>query len=126
MVTSMLCGTMSARPAYAQGAQAGATPAGNLLTVIVIDFTNSDRNKAGGEALARFATDAVAVELASSNRFEVLKRDEVARQAADLGYRPPYDQAQLSKIASNLGANAIVTGDIAFVRPEATKAGVTH
>ena len=43
-------------------AQAGA--AGGVQTVIVIDFVN--KSGVGGDALARLATDAVAVEMANS------------------------------------------------------------
>lgn len=124
MLTPMLIG-LTPQQAYAQ--QGTATTAGNLLTVIVNDFTNADRNKTGGDALARYATDAVAVELAQSARFEVLKREEVTRTANELGYRAPYDQSQLMKIAQNLGAAAIVSGEVAFVRTdEGKKGGPVH
>jgi len=103
--------------AWAQQGNSGA--GGNLLTVIVVDFVN--KSSVGGDALARFATDAVAVELASSARFEVLKRDEVLRTANELGYRAPYDKSQLTRIAQTLGASAVVTGDIKFVRDETRK-----
>lgn len=116
MITPLLCGLVSPQAAYAQ--QGGGVAQGNVQTVIVIDFTNNDKGKTGGDALARFATDAVAVEMAQSTRFEVLKRDEVYRKANELGYRPPFDTTQLSKIATELGATAIATGEIVFVRSE--------
>jgi curli biogenesis system outer membrane secretion channel CsgG len=124
MLTPVLMG-LTPQAAYAQ--QGTPTTAGNLLTVIVNDFTNLDKNHTGGEALARYATDAVAVELAQSARFEVLKREEVARAANELGYRAPFDNVQLAKIAQNLGAAAIVSGEIAYVRTdEGNKTGPIH
>jgi len=72
-----------------------------------------------GEALARRATDAVAVELANSARFEVLRRDEVERQAATLGLKKPYDSVAQARLATALGATAVITGEIAFVSPVA-------
>jgi len=65
MITPLILGAL-ARPA---AAQTQAAPNGRLLTVIVNDFANNDRNRSGGDALARMATDAVAVELATSARF---------------------------------------------------------
>src|SRR5438105_3673502 len=96
----------------------------SLQTVIVSEFDNRDRNRAGGSELARWASDAIAVEMASSARFEVLKRQEVSRAAGELGYRAPYDQAQLVKIATNLGASGVVMGEIAAVKLDEGK-GVT-
>jgi curli biogenesis system outer membrane secretion channel CsgG len=110
-----MLGMIGTPQAHAQ--QGAPVSGGNLLTVIIIDFAN--KSGIGGDALGRFATDAVAVEMASSARFEVLKRDEVIRTANDLGYRMPFDQAQLTKIATTLGANAVVTGEVAFVKPVA-------
>ena len=108
MTWSAMCGVF-ARPALAQ---AGA--AGGVQTVIVIDFVN--RSNVGGDALARLATDAVAVELANSARFEILKRDEVMRQAQELGLRAPYDQIAKTRLAQALGASAIVEGAVEYVR----------
>jgi hypothetical protein len=116
MIVPLVLGMIGTPQAYAQQ---GAPVSGGGLVVIIIDFAN--KSGIGGDALGRFATDAVAVEMASSARFEVLKRDEVIRTANDLGYRAPYDQAQLTKIATTLGANAVVTGEIAYVKPESKK-----
>lgn len=100
------------------GVAGAQVPAGSSIqTVIVFDFTNTSRFL--GEALARRATDAVAVELANSARFEVLRRDEVERQAATFGLKKPYDDVAQTRIANALGATAVVTGDVAFVSPVA-------
>jgi hypothetical protein len=100
-----MCGIF-ARPAMAQ--------AGGVQTVIVIDFVN--KSGVGGDALARLATDAVAVELANSARFEILKRDEVTRQAQELGLRAPFDQIAKTRLAQALGASAIVEGAVEYAR----------
>ncbi|NLH98196.1 MAG: hypothetical protein GX446_01745 [Chthonomonadales bacterium] len=108
MLAPMACRMIGPDAAYAQ------TPvATGLQTAVVIDFVN----KAGflGEALARRATDAVAVELANSARFEVLRRDEVERQAATLGLKRPYDRVAQDRLAAAFGATAIVTGEVSFV-----------
>jgi hypothetical protein len=112
MVFPLYAGIVAPRSAAAQ--QPAPAPVGNSLTAIVIDFVN--KSGFGGDALARFATDAVAVELASSQRFEVLRREEVSRAAETLGFRAPYDQAQLSRLANQLGATAIITGEVASVK----------
>lgn len=101
-----------------------ASPSSDMLTVIVAPFTNLDKLRTGGSDIARWATDAVAVELANSGRYEVLKESEVNRQARELGFQPPYDKTELSKIASALGANAVVSGEISFVRQRSSKSAL--
>jgi hypothetical protein len=112
MIAPLACRVIGPDAAYAQ-----APVATNLQTAIVVDFVN----KAGflGEALARRATDAVAVELANSARFEVLRRDEVDKQANALGIRRPYDEVAQAKLAAALGATTVVTGEVSFVSPVA-------
>jgi len=112
MLAPFACRMIGPGVANAQGPVAG-----SVQTVIVIDFAN----KTGflGEALARRATDAVAVELANSARFEVLRRDEVEKQAGALGLRKPYDMVAQAKLAQALGATAVITGEISFVSPVA-------
>ncbi len=116
MTLPMITGVFGSRSAFAQGT---VSAGGNLLTVIIIDFPN--KSSVGGEALGRYATDAVAVELVSSARYDVIKRDDVLRTASELGYRAPYDKPQLSRIAQQLGANGIVTGEISYVRADSKK-----
>src|SRR5437879_3157538 len=91
-----------------------AQPAQSPRTAIVLDFAN----KAGSryDSLARTATDTVAVELADSGRFDVLKRSEVDRQTKELGLKPPLDQIARSKLAAPLGAQVIVQGSLEFIR----------
>lgn len=117
LLTVAMMAPLACRVIGPQGANAQTAVVGNVQTVIVVDFVN----KPGflGEALARRATDAVAVELANSARFEVLRRDEVDKQAAALGLKRPYDAVAQAKLASALGATALVTGEISFVSPVA-------
>lgn len=87
-------------------------------TVILVPF----ENKSGvlGNLLARQASAAVANELAASGRYEVLPEDQVNRQAAELGMKPPFrDKVQLSRLGERLGASAVVTGEVAWVKAEA-------
>jgi hypothetical protein len=97
-------------------AQAVPTPT-SVQTVIVLDFLN--KSDFMGDTLAAYARDAVRVELANSTRFEPLTRDEVTAKARELGLHPPYDQVAISKLARELGAQAVVTGEISFVRVDA-------
>ncbi len=115
LLTVAMLAPLACRVIGPGAANAQAAVSGSVQTVIVIDFAN----KPGflGEALARRATDAVAVELANSARFEVLRRDEVDRQAATLGLKKPYDMVAQTKLAAALGATVVVTGEIAFVAP---------
>ncbi len=113
MITPLIGGFIA--PISAK-AQAGSST-GGVQTVIVLDFAN--KSGTGGAALARLATDEVAVALANSARFEVLKRDEVIRTANELGMKPPYDQNARLKLAAQLGAASIVDGTVEFVKEDA-------
>jgi len=117
LLTVAMIAPLACRVIGPGAANAQVSVGGTVQTVIVIDFAN----KSGflGEALARRATDAVAVELANSARFEVLRRDEVDKQAAAMGMKRPYDMVAQSKLAAALGATTVVTGEVAFVSPVA-------
>lgn len=117
VLTVAMLAPLACRVIHPEAARAQTPAVGAVLTVIVVDFENKSRFL--GEALARRATDAVAVELANSARFEVLRRDEVERQAAALGLRKPYDAVAQTRLATALGASAVITGEIAFVSPVA-------
>src|SRR4051812_33155777 len=56
---------LAAEPTTLANAQAAA---GNTLTVILAPFANNDKEHRGGGELAKWAEDAVAVELANSGR----------------------------------------------------------
>gem|GEM_PF-2399597 len=85
-----------------------------IPTVIVNDFVN--KTNIGGDTLAHYASDAVAQELASSGKFEVIDRKEVYnRGTKDLGFVPPFGETELSKIAQQVQANSYITGEIDFI-----------
>jgi len=86
----------------------------DINTAIVLDF--ADRSGAGGEKLAALATNNVALELARSARFEVLKPEEIQHTVKDLRLQPPWSALEITRIADNLGANVVVTGEITSVR----------
>jgi len=94
-------------------------PAGRIRTAVVIPF--SDRSGLAAPHLARYATDAVAVELANSGAYDVLRTKIVEEGGRDLNLRPPYDKADMERLAKSLGADVVVTGEIVFVRREKTK-----
>ncbi len=113
VLTAAMIAPVACRVIGPDAAHAQAPVTTNLQTAIVVDFVN----KSGflGEALARRATDAVAVELANSARFEVLRRDEVDKQASAMGIKRPYDDVAQGKLAAALGATTVVTGEVSFV-----------
>ena len=92
------------------------SPGRGVETAIVLDF----ENKSGmmGEQLSRLATDAVAVELANSGRFEVLRREEVNKQIREIGLRSPLDSVARRKLGQALGATVIVDGAVEFVKDD--------
>ena len=126
MVAPVFLGMLTPVTGYAQNA----TPAGGVQTVIVLDFENRTSDPLGA-VLARQATDATAVELANTARYEVLKRDEVIRTSKELGLKPPLDQVAKTKLATSLGATAIIEGAVKFVKqntkngPRSVSVGLT-
>ena len=117
MIAPVFLGMLTPVTGYAQGA----SPAGGVQTVIVLDFENKTNDPLGA-VLARQATDATAVELANTARYEVLKRDEVIRTSRELGLKPPLDQVAKTKLATSLGASAIIEGAVRFIK-QSTKNG---
>lgn len=105
--------------AVATAGRAQGGPASSVKTALVVDFAN--RAGQAGAGLERFATDAVAVELANSGRYDLVKRTETERAARELNLRPPYDKADLQRLAKSLGADVVVTGEISFIRREKVK-----
>jgi len=114
MMIPATVGLISGRSASAQGA-AGS----GLSSVIIVDFQN--KSGIGGDTLSRYATDAVATELTASARYESISRNDVLRTANELGFRAPYDKVQLSRIAQQLGATSVVTGEITYVKSDSKK-----
>lgn len=118
MIAPIVLGLIAPVTAHAQGT----TGSGTVQTVIVIDFKDSSGDRLG-PVLARQATDQTAVEMAGSGRYDVLKRDEVIRTANELGLKPPYDLIAKTKLATQLGASAIVEGELKYVKEGTSKRG---
>ena len=117
MITPVVLGVLSPRTADAQTLTGGAA---SLQLIIVNDFAN--KAGIGGTPLSRYATDAVSEELSNSGRFEVITRQVILNKAKDLGYVPPFDNTTLLKLATELGASSIVTGELSFVKVEGKRA----
>src|SRR5437762_14240491 len=84
-----------------------------LPRAIVADFENVSRDR--HTAIARTATDAVAVELSRRNVYEVVGRQELDRVARTRGIQPPYREQDLRVMARELDASLIVTGEVRHV-----------
>jgi hypothetical protein len=82
---------------------------------IVAETVNSSRDT--HTTLARATTDALAVELARKNVYEVVSRKEMERAAKERGLRAPYSETDLQAIAKEAGASIVVTSEIKSVEP---------
>ena len=95
-----------------------ATPAGAQLmptySVGVVDFVNESGVQ--GELLARLATDAVVVEMAKTNRYDVsITRTHMREQMEELGLRPPLTKLGLVMLGEALSTDAMLEGVIKSV-----------
>jgi hypothetical protein len=63
-----------------------------------------------GDIWARQATDALVVEMTRTGRFDVIPREQVVRQARDLGLPEPLDAVAVQKLGQALGADYVATG----------------
>jgi TolB-like protein len=77
---------------------------------IVADFANTSRDR--HMIVAQAATDAVATELKKRGVYDVVSRREVDKTAAKLGIRQPYAPEDYTRIAKELGATLIVSGEV--------------
>lgn len=79
----------------------------------VVEF----RNDAGvqGDLLARFATDAVVIELSKSNRFDVITRAQLELQMKELDLAPPLSRVELARLGEALAAEAMIEGAVKAV-----------
>lgn len=80
---------------------------------IIADFVNTSRDR--HSTLAPTAADALAVELMKRDVYDVVSRAEMDRTAKGLGLRAPYRDDDLQKIAREIKAGLIITGEIASV-----------
>jgi hypothetical protein len=84
-------------------------------SVGVIDFINESGVQ--GDMLARTATDAVAVEMAKSNRYDVsITRTMMKTKMDDLGLHSPLSKLDLVRLGEVLSADAMLQGSIRSVQ----------
>lgn len=84
-------------------------------SVGVVDFINESGVQ--GELLARLATDAVVVEMAKTNRYDVsITRAMIKAEMEKLGIRPPLSKLELVRLGEALNADAMVEGYIKSVQ----------
>ncbi|HIE51326.1 MAG TPA: hypothetical protein EYP85_06170 [Armatimonadetes bacterium] len=77
--------------------------------VIVLDFDN--RSGFGGKLLGSVAAAALVLELGTKG-YEVQPQDEVQREIAALGLRPPYDPSDLQRLGARLDVEEVITGEV--------------
>ncbi len=103
---ALLVGLLQTQTAYAQTHTGPATWG-------VLDFEN--HSGYGGAEVGRIASDAFVVELANSNRYNLLTRQETQQGLGNLGLTLPLDVIGLQKLGRELGANAVATGEVATI-----------
>jgi hypothetical protein len=79
----------------------------------VLDFNNNTGY--GGAEIGRQAADALDVELFNAHKTEVISRSEIASAVSLLGLQYPLDVIDIQKLGKNLGAQAVVSGDVLSV-----------
>lgn len=80
---------------------------------IIADFANNSRDR--HSTLAPTATDALAVELMKRNVYDVVSRREIEKAAGNLGLRAPFRDEDLQRIARDVGASLLITGEISSI-----------
>jgi len=76
----------------------------------VIQFANKGK---GGDAYGRMAADAVYGEFSKLGKYSLTPQDSVDRQMAELGFQPPLNRVEDQlRLATNLGASTVVSGEI--------------
>ena len=76
----------------------------------VLDFSNDTGY--GGPDVGRTAADAFVNELSASGKYDVLSRAEVQEGLDNLNLAPPLDAIDLQRLAKQLQADSIVTGEV--------------
>ncbi len=90
-------------------------------SVGVVDFINESGVQ--GELLSRLATDAVVVEMAKSNRYDVsISRAMINTAMEKLDLRPPLTKLGLVRLGEELSAEAMLEGSIRVVQLTGTGA----
>lgn len=84
------------------------------MQVGVVEFRNDSGVQ--GKLLARYATDAVVIEMSKSARLDVISRQQTEQQMKELGLTPPLSQVELRKLGEALAAEAMVEGAVKAVQ----------
>lgn len=85
----------------------------NLPRAVVVDIVNATRDRHA--AVLPAATDALAVALSRAGVYDIVSRKELDRAALERRLRPPYAASDLSALAKDLGATAVITGELRFI-----------
>lgn len=86
----------------------------------VVDFVN--KSKKGGQNIGNMAADATASELSKTGRYDVIARETVQRAVETLQLQTPVtDQTSLSRLAQEVQAAELITGEVVDwrIRPAA-------
>lgn len=83
------------------------------MQVGVVEFRNDSGVQ--GNMLARFATDAVVIELSKSNRFDVITRAQIEAQMKELRISPPLNGTERNRLGEALSADSMIEGAIKAV-----------
>lgn len=83
------------------------------MQVGVVEFRNDSGVQ--GEMLARYATDAVVIEMSKSARFDVITRAQIEAQMKELGLGRPLSGVELRRLGDSLAAEAMIEGAIKAV-----------
>lgn len=86
----------------------------SLPTWAVVDFQNLSGS--GGPDIGSQAADAVANELANTNKYDIVPREQVKRVMDELGIRMPLDQTALFRLRDALRVTEVVTGEVVNYR----------
>lgn len=86
----------------------------SLPTWAVVDFQNLSGS--GGPDVGSQAADAVANELANTNKYDIVPREQVKRVMDELGIRMPLDQTALFRLRDALRVTEVVTGEVVNYR----------
>src|SRR5689334_21616424 len=100
LLVPYLLGALTIQPARAQAQTA--------VDVVVMDFNN--HSGVGGSLLGRTAAAALSLELASSDRWELVREQAVQAELNRLNLRPPFDTIALTRLAQAVQARQVIIG----------------
>src|SRR5574340_791783 len=108
---------LGATPAGAQISAVGgggSTRASTTQSVAMVPFEN--RSGYRSETFGQEASDAVATELRDRLNLDVLPKADTEMWLRNLGYKPPFSDQELSRLATELEVNMVMSGQIRSAR----------